>query len=169
MLYQIAIVQHSKMLQNLSACLDKAAAYAETKKFSPDVLLQSRLAPDQFALLKQIQVACDHAKAGAARLTGKEIPSHSDDEKSLADAKARIAKVVAYLQTFSASDFAGAEERRITNPRWGSKHMLGADYACEHLIPNFFFHTTTAYAILRHNGVDLGKGDFLGAVTLREG
>jgi len=168
MLYDIAITQFSKTLQNLSACLDKAVVYAESKKFDTEVLLASRLAPDQFALMRQIQIACDTAKAGAARLAGKEAPAHEDTEKTVADAKARIEKVITYLKTFSPKDFAGAEERKVTQPRWNGKHMAGAEYALQHMTPNFFFHVSTAYAIMRHNGVNLGKHDYLGALSLRD-
>src|SRR4051812_779865 len=126
MLHDIVIVQFTKMLQNLSLCLDKAAAHADAKKFEPTVLLGSRLAPDQFALLRQIQIACDTAKSGAAQLTGKDAPAHEDREVTLADAKARIAKVIEFLGTFAAKDFAGAEARRISQPRWAGKSLSGS-------------------------------------------
>ena len=169
MLHDIVIVQFIKMLQNLSLCLDKATAHADVKKFDATVLLGSRLAPDQFALLRQIQIACDTAKSGAAQLTGKDAPTYEDHETTLADAKARIAKVIEYLGTFSVNDFAGAEARRVSQPRWAGKWLSGSEYAQQHLIPNFYFHVTTAYAILRHNGVDLGKMDFIGDLPIREG
>ncbi len=168
MLYDLTVTQFSRMLQNLSQCLDKASAFADTKKITGEVLLNSRLAPDQFNLLRQIQIACDTAKAGVARLTGQEPPAHPDDEQTIADAKARIDKVVAYLQTFTAKDFAGAEEREITQPRWAGKYLLGREFAMLHMIPNLYFHVTTAYAILRHNGVEVGKKDYLGAMPFRE-
>jgi uncharacterized protein len=168
MLYDITIVQFTKTLQNLSLCLDKAAAFADVKKFDAQVLLGSRLAPDQFALLRQVQIACDTAKTGASRLTGKEAPTHADDEKTVADAKARIDKVIAYLATFSAKDFAGAEQRHVSQPRWAGKYLTGHEFALQHMIPNFFFHVTTAYAILRHNGVELGKKDYLGPMPYKE-
>ena len=168
MLHDITITQFTKTLQNLAQCLDKAAAFSDAKKLEPHVLLQSRLAPDQFALLRQIQIACDTAKTGVARLTGKEAPTHADDEKTLADAQARIAKVIAYLSEFSAKDFAGAEQRHVSQPRWAGKYLTGYEFALQHLIPNFFFHVTTAYAILRHNGVDLGKKDYLGPMPYKD-
>ncbi len=168
MLYDITITQFTKMLRNLSLCLDKAAGFADAKKIDPAVLLGSRLAPDQFALLRQVQIACDTAKGGAARLTGKEPPAHEDNEKTIADAKARIEKVVAYLKTYSAADFAGAAERKVSQPRWAGKHMTGSEFALEHMMPNFYFHATTAYDILRHNGVELGKKDFLGPLPLKD-
>jgi hypothetical protein len=168
MLYDIAITQFTKTLQNLDQCLDKAAAFSEAKKIDAKVLLDARLAPDQFALLRQVQIACDTAKTGAAKLTGKEAPAHADEEKTLADAKARIAKVLAYLATFSAKDFAGAEQRHVSQPRWAGKYLTGQEFALQHMIPNFFFHCTTAYAILRHNGVELGKKDYLGAMPFKD-
>lgn len=168
MLYELTITQFTRMLKNLNQCLDKAAAFADAKKIDSEVLLSSRLAPDQFNLMRQIQIACDTAKVGAARLTGKEPPSHPDDERTLADAKARIEKVVSYLQTFSAKDFAEAEERHISQPRWGGKYLTGKEFALMHLTPNLYFHITTAYAILRHNGVDVGKKDYLGVMPFRE-
>lgn len=168
MLYDLTITQFTKTLQNLGLCLDKAAGFADAKKLDGEVLLSSRLAPDQFNLLRQIQIACDTAKTGAARLTGKEAPAHEDQEKTFADARARTEKVVAYLQTFSAKDFAGAETRQITQPRWAGKYLTGHEFAMQHLVPNFFFHVTTAYAILRHNGVELGKKDYLGPMPFKE-
>lgn len=168
MLYDLTVPQFIKMLHNLSACLDKAATFAESKKIDPEVLLNARLAPDQFALIRQIQIACDTAKLGVARLTGKEAPAFEDTEKTLAEAKARIEKTVAYLNTLTKADFAGAEDRQITQPRWAGKYMSGSDFALQHLIPNLYFHIATAYAILRHNGVDVGKKDYLGAMPFKE-
>jgi len=168
MLHALTITQFTKMLQNLSACLDKAAGFADAKKFDAEVLLHSRLAPDQFHLLRQIQIACDTAEGCAARLTGKDAPAHEGTEKTLADAKARIEKVIAQLQTYSEKDFAGAEGRRVSQPRWAGKYLTGSEFALQHVIPNFFFHVTTAYAILRHNGVELGKKDYLGPMPFKE-
>jgi len=168
MLHDTVLAQFPKMLQNLSLFLDKAAAYADSKKVDTGVLLGSRLAPDQFPLLRQIQIACDTAKNGAAYLTGKAAPSHDDQETTLADAKARIAKVIEHLGTFTVKDFTGAETRRVSQPRWAGKSLSGSEYAEQHMIPNFYFHVTTAYAILRHNGVDLGKKDYLGAMPFAD-
>ena len=168
MLHDITVTQFSKMLGNLAQCLDKAEAFSTAKKFDPAVLLESRLAPNQFALMRQIQIACDTAKTGVSRLTGKEAPAHADDEKTLADAKARIAKVIAYLGTFSEKDFAGAEQRHVSQPRWAGKYLTGQEFALQHMIPNFFFHVTTAYAILRHSGVELGKKDYLGPMPFKD-
>jgi len=167
MLYAITVTQYGKMLDNLSSCLDKAAAYAEAKKFDIDVLLHSRLAPDQFNLIRQIQIACDTAKFGAARLCGKEAPNHPDTEKTFVELQARIKTVQTYLASFTPADFAGAEERHVSQPRWEGKYLTGLEFAIQHSLPNLYFHVTTAYAILRHNGVDVGKKDFLGSIPLK--
>ena len=167
MLYDVTVVQFTKMLNNLSRILDKSLVLATTKKFEPEVLMQSRLAPDQFNFLRQVQIACDTAKFAAARLTGKEAPLHEDNEKTPAELKARIDTVIAYLGTFAPKDFAGADERRVTTPRWQGKYLTGAEFAVQHAIPNFYFHVTTAYSILRHNGLDIGKGDFLGEMPYK--
>ncbi len=169
MLYDITVPQFSKMLRNLSAILDKGAQHAEAKKYDVDVLLHSRLAPDQFPLLRQIQIACDTAKNGAARLTGKDAPVYDDQEKTLAELQTRIELTLKYLESLSRADFEGAETRRVTQPRWAGKTLSGQEFAIEHMIPNLFFHVTTAYAILRHNGVDVGKRDYLGPMPYREG
>ncbi len=130
--------------------------------------LGDQLFQQQFNLLRQVQIACDTAKGCAARLTGKDAPVHEDNEKTIADAKARIENVVAYLQTHVEKDFAGALERHVSQPRWAGKHPIGSEFALQHAIPNFYFHVTTAYAILRHNGVELGKKDYLGPMPFKE-
>lgn len=170
MIYPTVIVQFSKLLGNLTAMLDTGAEHAATKKFDMEVLLQARLAPDQFSLMRQVQVACDTAKLGAARLAAKEssAPSHPDTEQTLAEITARVQSVTAYLGSFSAADFAGAAERRITTPRWKGKSLSGAEFLTQHVVPNMYFHVTTAYAILRHNGVTVGKKDFLGELPYRD-
>jgi uncharacterized protein len=167
MLYEITITQYTKMLSNLSSMLDKAAEYAELKKFDVDVLLNARLAPDQFNFIRQIQITCDTAKFGAARICGKEAPSHPDTEKTLDELKARIKTVQDYLSTFVASDFDGAESRHVSQPRWEGKYLTGMEFVIQHSLPNLYFHLTTAYSILRHNGVNLGKKDFLGVMPLK--
>ena len=164
-MYFQTVTQMKKMLGQLDKCLEKAAAFAQTKKFDTNVYLSLRLAPDQFAFARQVQTACDTAKLVAARLTGKEAPSHPDTEQSLDELRARVAAVVDYLAGFSAKDFEGASTRVITQPRWEGKVMSGADYFLEHGLPNFFFHFTHAFAILRHNGVDIGKRDYLGPLS----
>jgi hypothetical protein len=164
-MYFQTIRQMRKMLNQLDKWLDAAAAFAEARKFAPTVYLTLRLAPDQFAFAQQVQTACDTAKLVAARLGGKVAPSHPDTEQTLDELHARVRSVVAYLDGFSAPDFAEAATRVITTPRWEGKVMSGADYFLEHGVPNFFFHLTHAYAILRHAGVSLGKRDYLGPVS----
>jgi uncharacterized protein len=170
MYYDLTIVQFTKMLGNLREILNKAAAHAEAKKFDVNVLLNSRLAPDQFNFIRQIQITCDTAKLGVARLTGKTdtVPVHADTETSLAELQARIQSVQDYLASFSTADFANSDSIKVTNPRWDGKHLLGYDFLIQHVIPNFYFHFTTAYAILRHNGVDIGKKDYLGAMPYKQ-
>lgn len=159
--------QWKKMLGQLDKWLTTATAFATEKKFDPNLFLQFRLAPDQFAFARQVQAACDTAKLGASRLTGKEAPTHEDKEQTIAELQARVQSVIAYLDSFKEADFADAASKSITQPRWEGKVMTGADYFVEHAMPNFFFHLTTAYAILRHNGVTVGKRDYLGALTQR--
>lgn len=168
MLYEITIPQSIKTLRNLKVILGKGAAFAETKKIDMQVLLNARLAPDQFPLIRQIQIATDTTKLAASRLTGKDAPVHDDKEVTLNDLNARIDSVINYLSQFTAQDFVGAEEKKITQPRWEGKYLTGYDYALQHVIPNMHFHTTTAYSILRHNGVDLGKKDFLGELPFKQ-
>ena len=170
MIHTIVVGQFSKMLGNLQAILGEAEKYAGEKKFDVGVLLQSRLSPDQFNLIQQIQTACDTAKLGAARLAGteKDAPSNPDTETTLAEVKARIESTVAYLQTFKADSFAKSAERRITQPRWNGKSLSGEEFFVQHVIPNFYFHVTTAYAILRHNGVPVGKRNYLGTMPYRD-
>lgn len=168
MLYELTVPQIGKMLKNLSNILDKAALYAQTKKFDVEVLLNWRLFPDQFNLIKQVQIACDTAKFGVSRLTGKEAPLHDDQEKTLDELKTRIQSVIAYLGTFSEKEFQGAEERKVSQPRWEGKYLTGKEFAIQHAIPNLYFHITTAYAILRHNGVEIGKKDYLGEMPFKK-
>ena len=164
------VPQYIRMLKNLSGFLDKAQALATAKKFEVDTLLTARLAPDMIPLLGQVQIACDQAKGGAARLSGKEAPKHEDNEKTFADVKERVAKVLSYLEGFKEIDFRGYEARKITLPWAPGKVMSGPDYLAQMALPNFYFHVTTAYAILRHNGVDIGKTDFIGAdLALKDG
>jgi uncharacterized protein len=159
------VLEMKKLLKNLDGWLEKGVATAAAKKFDPNVLLQSRLAPDMFPLIRQIQTACDHAKFAAARAAGKEAPKHADDEKTIEEARARIATVVSYLETFTKSDFEGVGARTVALPFWEGKSMHALDYLVEYALPNFFFHLTTAYAILRHNGVDVGKRDYIGSLS----
>lgn len=166
-MYHETFGQMNKILGQLDKWLDAAAAFAKTKAFDPATILGYRIAPDQFAFARQVQVACDTVKLGASRLTGKDAPTHPDTEQTIEELQARVRAVRAYLDGFSAGDFAGAATRVVTQPRWEGKVMTGADYFLEHAVPNFFFHTTHAFAILRHVGVPLGKRDYLGALSLR--
>ena len=163
----VFVLEMKKLLGCVDGWLDKASQHAAAKKYDANLLLQSRLAPDMFPLIRQIQAVCDQAKFGAARTSGKEPPSHPDNEVTIDDARKRIATVIAYLDGFKKEDFAGVEDRKISLPRWEGKSMTAVDYFVEHCQPNFYFHLSMAYAILRHNGVDIGKRDFLGAISLR--
>lgn len=168
MFFQIGITQFMRGLTNLEAILDKAYKYSEEKKFDVEVLLNSRLAPDQFNFIKQVQIACDTAKLCAARLANKEAPNHPDTEKTLNELKSRIQTTKSYLESFSAKDFETSSTRQITQARWEGKYLTGEDYFQQHAIPNFYFHLTTAYAILRHNGVAIGKKDYLGQLSFKK-
>lgn len=165
LMYSMSVPVFAKSLGNLSAILDKAAAHAEAKKIDPAVLLASRLYPDMFPLTKQVQVACDFAKGTVARLAGEEPPKYDDTETTIEALKARIARTVDYVQGFQAARFAGAEERDVQMKiRDQTLSFKGLPYLAHMALPNFFFHATTAYDILRHNGVELGKRDFIGAI-----
>jgi hypothetical protein len=164
-MYQATFRQMTKQLGQLDKWLETAEASAKARAFEPSLFLGFRLSPDQFAFARQVQITCDTAKLGASRLTGKEAPSHPDTETTLAELRARVQSVVAYLDSFTAKDFEKVATATITQPRWEGKTMTGPDYFLEHVVPNFFFHLTTTYAILRHNGVAIGKRDYLGALT----
>jgi hypothetical protein len=157
----------TKFLRSLERCIDKAKTYAAERKFEADVLIHARLAPDQFAFARQVQAACDGAKLGAAKLAGKEPPSHPDTEKTLDELKERIHTVLAYLETFSAADFAGCDDRQVSHVWMQGRWIRGKDYMLEYAVPNFLFHVSHAYAILRNNGVPLGKADYLAPVPLQ--
>jgi len=162
-MYQASVPVFVHALNNLAAILEKAAAHAEAKKIDPAVLVSGRLFPDMFPLVRQVQIASDNVKGGAARLAGVEPPPYEDNEKTFAELVARVKKTVAYLQTLTAAQIDGSEEKTITwQTRTSTKSMQGLPYLHSHLIPNLYFHVTTAYNILRHNGVELGKKDFLG-------
>jgi len=162
-MYQASVPTFLTMLKTLTAILDKAEAYAAEHKIDPEVLLNWRLAPDMFPLVRQVQIATDFAKGTTARLAGAEVPKYADDEKTFAEIKARIAKTVKFVEGFSAKDVDGSEGRDITLPVGGQDlHFKGEPYLVHFALPNFYFHATTAYAILRRCGVDLGKRDFLG-------
>ncbi len=155
-------------LNALSGVLDKAEAYAAAKKIDCAVLLRSRLSPDMFDLVRQVQVAADGAKNGSSRLAGVEAPRFEDNETTMDQLKARLAKTVAYLKTLDRKQIDASADREITFPLGPTKkgHMTGADYLNHFVLPNFYFHLTAAYAILRHCGVDIGKRDFLGAIPI---
>ena len=166
-MYNESFGQMKKMLGHIEKWLEAGTEYAKTKSFDPTVLVGARLAPDQFPLSRQVQSACDTAKLGASRLTGKAAPSNPDTEQTLDELRARIRSTIEFLEGISAKDFEGAATRVVTQPRWEGKVMSGADYFREHVLPNFYFHTTHVYAILRHNGVNVGKRDYLGPLTMR--
>lgn len=152
-----------RMLSNLLVWFDKAEAHAAAKKFEAGVLLSARLAPDMLPFAKQIQIACDAAKFGVARLAGAEAPKFEDNETSFAELRERVRKTIDYVQSVPVAQIDGTEERDVTVPRRDGPLVLkGEVYLKHYVLPNFFFHLTTAYALLRHNGVDLGKSDFLG-------
>jgi hypothetical protein len=162
-MYQAAVPVFVKTLGNLAAILDKAAAFAAAKKVDPSVLLGYRLAPDMLSLTRQVQIASDHAKRAPARLAGIEAPVYEDNEESFADLKLRIDKTVAYINTLKPGQIDGSEARDITLKIGnGTQTLSGQAYLLHNALPNFFFHVTTAYAILRHCGVEIGKKDFIG-------
>jgi len=164
-MYDVSIPIFTLSLTNLSAILDKAASHQESKKVDPKVIPQARLIVDMLPLSAQIQIACDTAKGAAARLAGVEPPKHEDTEATLAELKARVAKTLDFIKTIKPEQFQGAETREIVLkfPQTTLK-FTGINYLTNFVLPNFFFHVTTAYALLRKNGVDLGKRDFLGPI-----
>lgn len=163
-MYQASVPVFVRGLGNLAAILDKASAHAESKDIDPAALTAARLYPDMFPLARQVQIASDTAKGAAARLAGVDIPSFPDTEATFSELRERIAKTIAFLDGFDAAQFDGSEAREVilkTRTR-GDLHFTGQNYLLQHALPNFFFHVTTAYDILRHNGVELGKADYLG-------
>jgi hypothetical protein len=162
------IAQFGTMLENLDRWLVAGVAFAEKKKFDPDVLADARLAPDQYELVRQVQSACDQAKYAAAYLSGQTAPSHPDTEKTIAELRGRIRTCLQYLRSIEASAYGGAAARRVAPPWLHGKWLRGDAYLQSVAIPNFYFHVTTAYAILRHNGVELGKMDFVGTLPVND-
>ncbi len=162
-MYDASVPVFVRMLKNTDAILEKAIGWAETRKIKPDVLAASRLAPDMLPLSGQIQIATDQAKGGVARLGGVEIPSYPDTETTLEDLRARLAKTIAFVQSVTAAQIESSEDRTITL-KLGGRDMSfsGRDYLLNFVTPNVYFHLTTTYAILRHNGLEIGKLDFLG-------
>jgi uncharacterized protein len=164
-MYQASISFFVNSLGNLSEILAKGAAYAEAKKFDPFALVSARLAPDMHPLARQVQIATDAAKGCAARLAGIEVPKYADTEATFAELEVRIAKTIAFIQSVRADQVDGNEERTITFRSEGEDRQLkGQPYLLTFVLPNFYFHVSTAYAILRHNGVALGMADFLGSM-----
>ncbi len=162
-MYQASVPTITRSLANLIAILEKGAAHAEAKKFDPAVLVNSRLYPDMFALAKQVQIASDTAKGGVARLAQVEPPAFEDKETTFAELVERLRKTIAFLETLKPQQIDGSEERTVTwQTRTATKSMQGMPYLLNHVLPNVFFHVATAYGILRHNGVEIGKQDFLG-------
>jgi hypothetical protein len=162
-MYQASVPVFIRMLGNLSAILDKASAHAVEHKIDPAVLLSTRLYPDMFPLLKQVQIATDHARGAPARLGGLEVPMFEDTDNTFADLKARIDKSIAYLKTLSPGQIDGSDEKAIELvTRTHTLNFKGAEYLLNYAMPNFYFHVTTTYAILRHCGIAIGKRDFIG-------
>jgi hypothetical protein len=163
-MYQASVPAFLQMLASLSAILDKAEAHAAQKKIEPSVLLGTRLTPDMFPLVRQVQLVADFAKNTAARLAGVEPPKFPDTEASFGELKARIAKTVEFLESFTPAQIDGSETREITIQIGGQPvHFVGQNYLLRFALPNFYFHHTAAYAILRQCGLDIGKRDYLGA------
>lgn len=166
MMYE-QFTQFTKMFHNLSLILDKAQKHADAKKIEPETLGTLRLTADMLPLARQVMIACDSAKIGAARLSGKEAPVNEDKEKTIPELKARLESTIGFLTTLKEADFKGWEERKISQPRWEGKWMTGKEYFHQHIVPNVYFHVTTTYAILRANGVDIGKKDYLGEMPYK--
>jgi uncharacterized protein len=163
-MYDASIPAFMRMLGNLTKILEKAEAWAKAKNIDPSVLINARLAPDMFPLSRQVQIATDGVKGGAARLAGIEVPSYPDTETTFAELQARIAKTVAFIQSVKPAQLEGSEDRPVSL-KAGKRDLTfkgGKPYLFGFVIPNFYFHVTAAYAILRHNGLEIGKMDFLG-------
>ncbi|MDY0882000.1 DUF1993 domain-containing protein [Dongia soli] len=164
-MYQASVPVFIRQLTNLAAILKKAEEHAEAKKIDPSVFINARLAPDMYALARQVQIASDGAKGCAARLAGIEVPSHPDTETTFAELQARIAKTVDFLKGIKPDQIDGSEERTVTlKMRNGDVSFRGQPYLLNFVLPNLYFHYTTVYAILRHNGVEIGKMDYLGGI-----
>lgn len=164
-MYQASIPVFIRQLNNLSAILKKGEEHALAKKIEPEVFINARLAPDMFPLSRQVQIATDGVKGAAARLAGVEVPSYPDTEKTFSELQARIAKTIEFAKTFSAKQIDGTEEKKVTlKMRDREVGFLGQAYLLNFVLPNLYFHITATYAILRHNGVDIGKKDFIGGL-----
>jgi hypothetical protein len=167
-IYTFTLPLLTKSLSALDTLLSKAEAFAKEKGLSDSDLLNQRLAPDMFPFKKQVQVACDNAKGAAARLSGTEAPVFDDTEETFAELHARIQKTQEYLNTFTEGSFKDGAERQVTLPYFPAKYMTGFDYAREYVLPNFFFHVSMAYAILRKEGAPIGKADYMGGLPLKD-
>lgn len=162
-MHQASVPRLANMLRNLDAILAKAQAHALAKKIDPKVLLAARLFPDMLPMVKQVQIATDHAKGAAARLAGVEVPKFEDTEQSFEELQARIAKTIAFVESFPAEQIDGSEERQISLKVGGQELTFkGLTYLLGFAMPNFYFHVVTAYNILRHNGIEIGKRDYIG-------
>lgn len=165
-MYQASVPPIIRSLTNLREILQKAAAHAEAKKIAPSVLVNARLYPDMFPLSRQIQIASDTAKGGASRLAGREIPKYEDNEATFPELVARLDKTIALLESFKPEEIDGSEGKTIELPMHDrTLTFKGQNYLLDYVLPNVYFHVTIAYAILRHNGVEIGKKDFLGKVA----
>jgi hypothetical protein len=164
-MYSEIFVQFKKQLGQLDKWLATASEYGQSRKFDPDVFASLRLAPDQFPLARQVQIACDTVKLAVAYLTGKPAQPQEDNETTLEQLQLRVRSIITLLDGLTAKDLEGAATRTVSQPRWKGEWMTGQDYFIQHALPNFYFHLATAYAILRHNGVAIGKRDYLGAQT----
>ncbi|MGV7211351.1 DUF1993 family protein [Oxalobacteraceae bacterium A2-2] len=163
-MYTASIPVFKQILNSLHAILEKAEVYAAEKKIAPEALLQFRLFPDMLPFTRQIQIACDFAKGAAARLGGQEVPAYEDKEQSFEELKARIAKTLAYIDSVPQGAIEGSETRAITTGSGDkTKHFTGQTYLFHYALPHFYFHATTAYDILRHNGLEIGKKDYIGS------
>jgi hypothetical protein len=162
-MYQASAPRFANMLRNLSALIEKADAHCAAKKIDPAAITAFRLYPDMFPFTRQVQIACDTAKGAVARLAGVDIPKHEDVEQTFAELKSRIARTLDFVESVPAAKIDGSEEREIVLAmRSGERRFKGMQYLFGHAYPNFYFHITTAYNILRHNGVEVGKADFIG-------
>lgn len=162
-MYQASVPAFIRALNNLAAILEKGAAHAQARKIEEAVLLSSRLYPDMFSLARQVQIATDTARSGAARLAGVEFPAYEDKEATFQELVLRVRNTVAFLETLKPAQIDGGEDKTISwQSRSSTKSMQGLPYLMNHLLPNIHFHVTTTYGILRHNGVEIGKKDFLG-------
>lgn len=165
-MFHSIVQQYARALKNLDALIHKAVTHAEARKFDPNNFCALRLAPDMFTFTKQVQTACDVAKASAASLAGKEAPKYEDDEKTMQDLRGRVSKTVAYLETFKEQDFANTKpDTKVRIPFPAHKGMIALEAALQRSMPNFCFHMSAAYIILRHSGVEIGKADYLGPLN----